>query len=96
MASQVDWRWCNKCQALAYAGNPTVGPCPAGGLHDHTGSGDYTLIQNDEGQDNWRWCNKCQVLAYAGNIPGGPCSAGGQHDHTGSGNYSMFWEAFPN
>jgi hypothetical protein len=22
---QDNWRWCNKCQGLAYAGNPTVG-----------------------------------------------------------------------
>ena len=39
---QNKWSWCNKCQLLAFSGNG-VGPCPAGGNHDHTGSGDYTL-----------------------------------------------------
>ncbi len=42
--SQDNWRWCKKCQVLAYAGNPSaVGACSAGGVHDHTGSGDYVL-----------------------------------------------------
>jgi hypothetical protein len=41
---QDNWRWCTKCQGLAYAGNPTMGACPAGGQHDHAGSGNYTLI----------------------------------------------------
>ena len=39
---QNNWRWCTKCQGLAFAGNPGV--CPAdGGQHDHTGSSDYIL-----------------------------------------------------
>jgi hypothetical protein len=41
---QANWRWCNKCQALAYGGNADLGPCPASGLHDHFGSGDYSLV----------------------------------------------------
>lgn len=39
--TQVNWRWCNKCQALAFAGGATLGACPAGGTHAHTGSGNY-------------------------------------------------------
>ena len=38
---QPDWRWCRKCDGLAYDGQPSV--CPAGGAHDHTGSGAYAL-----------------------------------------------------
>ena len=45
--NQTDWRWCKKCQGLAYAGNPSVGPCPAGGDHDHSGSSDYILYSPD-------------------------------------------------
>jgi hypothetical protein len=89
---QDNWRWCNKCQGLAYAGNPSRGPCPAGGNHDHSGSSNYNLSLNDPsfpGQDNWRWCNKCQGLAYAGNPTTGACPAGGVHDHTGSGQYRL-------
>jgi len=40
---QSNWRWCNKCQLVAFAGNASPGPCPAGGNHNHTGSGNYTL-----------------------------------------------------
>ena len=40
---QDNWRWCNKCQVLAFAGNPSAGPCGAGGQHDHTGSGNYMV-----------------------------------------------------
>jgi hypothetical protein len=91
---QDNWRWCNKCQGLAYAGNPTVGACPAGGTHDHAGSGNYILVLDSPipipyTQDNWRWCNKCQGLAYADNPSVGACPAGGTHDHAGSENYSL-------
>jgi hypothetical protein len=90
---QDNWRWCSKCQGLAFAGNPSLGSCPAGGQHDHGGSGNYTLIQNigefPGGQNNWRWCRQCQGLAFAGNPSLGSCPAGGQHDHTGSGDYTL-------
>jgi hypothetical protein len=91
---QDNWRWCNKCQGLAYAGNAYPGACPAGGEHDHNGSGDYALTTNmgsnaPNAQDNWQWCNKCQVLAYAGDSSPGACSAGGTHDHQGSADYAL-------
>ena len=41
--NQDNWRWCRKCQVLAYAGGSSPGACQAGGMHDHTGSGDYML-----------------------------------------------------
>ena len=91
---QDNWRWCNKCQGLAFAGNPSPGACPAGGTHDHSGSGNYILVLDSPipipfTQDNWRWCNKCQGLAYAGNPSVGACPAGGTHDHAGSENYTL-------
>jgi len=89
---QTNWRWCHKCQGLYFAGNATQGVCPAGGQHDHTGSGDYQLVQNTSayrGQKNWRWCSKCQGMHFAGNATEGTCPAGGQHIHTGSGNYNV-------
>lgn len=90
-AGQDNWRWCRKCQGIYFAGSST-GACPAGGGHDHSGSGDYTLLQGLDaaaGQDNWRWCNKCQGLAFAGNPALGSCPGGGNHDHVGSGNYKL-------
>jgi hypothetical protein len=88
---QNKWRWCNRCQGLAYAGFGP-GPCPAGGLHLQTSSLDYSLILNSSsvpGQNNWRWCRKCQGLAFAGSPAPGLCTAGGRHDHTGSGDYTL-------
>ena len=89
---QQNWRWCHKCQILYFAGNATQGVCPTGGPHDHTGSGNYQLVQNTPaypGQSNWRWCSKCQGIHFAGNPTEGNCPAGGLHIHTGSGNYSL-------
>jgi hypothetical protein len=94
MSEQTNWRWCSKCQVLAFAGDPAPGACAAGGSHDHTGSGDYALMMDVSvpgAQSNWRWCSKCQVLAFAGDPAPGACAAGGSHDHTGSGDY---WLSF--
>jgi hypothetical protein len=38
---QLEWRSCRKCQGLFFG--PFGGPCPAGGLHDATGSFNYGL-----------------------------------------------------
>lgn len=42
-AVQNNWRYCKKCQGLAFAGT-SKGVCPAGGGHDTAGSWDYALI----------------------------------------------------
>ena len=89
---QANWRWCNKCQGLFFAGNPTSGACPAEGGHNFGGSGNYTLQFAGEGaggQINWRWCNKCQGLFFAGNPTSGACPAEGGHNFGGSGNYGL-------
>ncbi|HJY83046.1 MAG TPA: hypothetical protein VKK81_18435, partial [Candidatus Binatia bacterium] len=89
---QNNWKWCNKCQTLVFAGNASAGACPAGGMHDNTKGGTYLIAMNTSavmGQDNWRWCNKCQALSFAGSQTLGTCSAGGVHDHAGSGNYVL-------
>jgi hypothetical protein len=85
---QNNWHWCNKCQGLTFSG---AAICPAGGVHDHTGSGNYKLAINDpgfSGQHGWRWCRKCQELAFAAGAPG-PCPAGGDHDHSASADYGL-------
>ncbi|MBL8041002.1 MAG: matrilysin family metalloendoprotease [Chthonomonas sp.] len=93
--SQSNWRWCNKCQGLFFGGNPNP-KCPAGGEHDKTGSGNYSLLHNSSAaagqQSNWRWCNKCQGLFFGGN-PNPKCPAGGDHVKIGSGNYSLIHRA---
>jgi hypothetical protein len=93
---QNNWRWCHKCQGMYFAGNPTQGVCPAGGAHDHTGSGNYRIPQNLTiyyGLSNWRWCHKCQGMYFAGSPTQGVCPGGGAHDHTGSGDYNLVQNA---
>jgi Gametolysin peptidase M11 len=88
---QTNWRWCQKCQGLGYAGFSS-GVCPSGGAHDFTASSNYALSIDDAafpGQDNWRWCDKCQGLAYAGNAMPGQCPAGGVHDGSRSADYRL-------
>ena len=98
---QSEWKWCNKCQTLSFTGDgSTVGPCAAGGVHDHSGSGNYGLTNtqiNQQGQANWRWCHKCQGLYYAGvtDIPGGKCQAGGAHDGSSSLGYVLSQDGRP-
>jgi hypothetical protein len=88
---QNNWRLCNKCQGLYFAGHTTHGQCPTGGTHDHTGSGNYSLLQNapgSPGQEDWRWCPVCEGLYFAGNSPSrGVCPGGGEHG--GSANYKL-------
>jgi hypothetical protein len=94
VAGESNWRWCKKCQSLAYAGGSTLGSCSAGGNHDHTGSGDYVLAFNAGTvpayeENNWRHCRKCHVLSLAGGAALGACAAGGTHDHAGSGDHLL-------
>src|SRR5262249_18844163 len=40
---QPGWRWCQKCQGMAYAGNPDPRACPAGGKHDTSHSAAHSM-----------------------------------------------------
>lgn len=97
---QVGWRWCRKCQGLFFGrnDNASVGCCLAGGHHDPTTSGLYTVALNDSaapGQSGWRWCHKCEGLFFGRNenFPVGRCPAGGAHEPTSgtsvSGSYTL-------
>jgi hypothetical protein len=44
---QAEWRWCHKCQVLAFT-EQGAGICAAAGRHDHSQSGDYALAFSDE------------------------------------------------
>jgi hypothetical protein len=98
-AGQQGWRWCKKCEGLWFAdgGETRKGKCPAGGSHEDTDSGKYTLIHNDDdakGQQGWRWCKKCEGLWFAdgGESRKGKCPAGDNHDMTDSGKYTVVQE----
>src|SRR5580765_76274 len=96
---QPDWSWCNKCQGLGYGPGFGSSACPAGGTHDGSGSGNYTVdfVGDDTPateQQGWSWCHKCQCIYYALN-PAGPCPAGATHDNTGSGAYAVPMQSAP-
>ena len=91
-ALQSGWRWCKKCNGLAFPGAGSS-VCAGGGSHDHTRSGGYVLRLSavTGSQADWRWCKKCQLLAFAGS-GAGQCSAGGGHDFSASGTYFLHHE----
>lgn len=91
---QVDWRHCNKCSALFYAGNETKGTCPVDhDVHDDSDSGAYELlhtsIQFPFSKNKWRWCRKCEQLFRPPSNNVTFCPRGGTHDHKGSGFYTV-------
>lgn len=90
---QINWRWCNKCGGLFWAGNASAGVCPAGGVHDMQQSGNYSLAMDTPshpGQHDWRWCNKCSGLFWAGGREsGGSCPVGGAHERGFSSDYAL-------
>lgn len=43
---QNNWKWCRKCQGLNYDPNVLHSVCPAGGMHDNSRSGNYSLTDN--------------------------------------------------
>ncbi len=88
-AGQPGWSHCESCDGMIF--NRTT-DCPAGGAHDGSTSGEYTLAHNagpSAGEGNWRYCRKCQGLVFAGAITLGRCAAGGDHDTSVSGEYAL-------
>jgi hypothetical protein len=88
---------CSKCGSLFY---PDQGHniCPAGGQHDSSTSGDYTVFLQNEFNillhNHWYRCTKCGVLfcnlhgwSDGDNLPR-KCAAGGSHT-AGTTQYSL-------
>ena len=78
------WRWCKECATLFFRGTDDVarfGTCPAGDVHNPTGSGEYALIVDQigapppYGQVGWQWCMNCEGLLYVANADWGICPA---------------------
>jgi hypothetical protein len=85
---QAGWKWCCRCMAMFFGTGASV--CAAGGAHDQSGSGDFTLCMGSmHGQFGWGWCCRCGVLWYTPNQSSSYCPAGGNHSHAGSGQYQM-------
>ena len=78
-----NWRWCRKCECLAYAGYPL---CVSGGPHDLSGSMDYALKEASF-RHPYRAhmaCTKCFCVFRSGVVGCGPCASGGNHSADGT------------
>lgn len=86
MATQLDWRFCQKCSTMFYNGYSQKGVCPAGGVHQAAGY-NFDLPHDIPGtptaQTSWRFCQKCTSMFYDGYPQKGVCSAGGGHQAAG-------------
>lgn len=82
IGGQDEWRYCLKCAALFWNGDPRFkGVCARGGAHDAFGVGLNFVIPFEptgvSGQTDWRFCGKCGAMfwngdqAFTGHCPGG-------------------------
>jgi Tachylectin len=86
---QPDWRFCGKCGALFWDGDPNFkGVCHRGGIHEAIGL--RFVIPAKEmgaqtGQPDWRFCGKCASLFWNGdpNFKGVCPKDGAPHSPTG-------------
>jgi hypothetical protein len=94
VSRQDGWRCCVKCGGLYFSYWGVQNACPAGGVHDFAGSGDYALpnnAANPPGQAGWRQCVKCSGMFFSENA-GSKCpvtTPTAHHDATASGAYSI-------
>lgn len=87
---QPNWKFCNKCKGLWWAGDG-MGKCPGGDGHDGARSWNFILApvgSGVTGQDNWRYCNKCHALWWAGNGRGA-CIDNHGHDDARSWDFVL-------
>ena len=84
------WSCCSRCITLFFGAPGAPGACPAGGVHDSSGSWNLFMLNVDgdiagpNQQPGWRMCEKCRVLFYGPNADSSTCSAGGQHNASAS------------
>jgi hypothetical protein len=79
MPEQSNWRRCQKCNSMFWAGYGG-GKCLKGGIHSSQGY-DFVLPHSQvrEGsQSNWRFCKNFHVMFFNG-YAGGQCVGGGPH-----------------
>jgi hypothetical protein len=88
MAEQKDWRFCVKCMAMFFDGDPArKGSCPAGSGHTAMGFNfvlPFDVPESGTAQKLWRFCAKCMAMFFDGDpARKGVCSAGGGHSAQG-------------
>lgn len=89
MSAQWDWRYCGKCQVLAFDGFMQKGLCAGGGVHKAIGynfgiwGGEVEPVESPVFQISWRHCGKCRALFFNGYPDKGRCPGGGGHQAVG-------------
>jgi hypothetical protein len=95
MPTQVEWRFCQKCNAMFYNGLPQKFVCTGNrtttalvGHGGHEAQGfvfdlPYDQPETPNVQTGWRQCGKCGVLFWQGAQPS-VCIAGGAHEPAGN------------
>jgi hypothetical protein len=84
MATQDQWRFCDKCHGMFWDGAPNT-VCPAGDKHHAQGfmfTLPFNLPETPTAQTNWRFCDKCHGMFFAA-APNSRCPVGGQHNAQG-------------
>jgi hypothetical protein len=85
---QTDWRFCGKCFAMFFDGNPnTKGICDAG-PGGHQSQGFMFVLPHDvpgtaTAQTAWRFCQKCFCMFFDGADNKGSCAGRGGHQAQG-------------
>ena len=80
MGEQANWRFCQKCHGMFFAGYGG-GRCPGGDKHSAQGANfvlPYDLPSGPTAQQGWRFCKNCCAMFFEG-YGGGRCPAGGSH-----------------
>lgn len=97
--SEGNWRYCHRCAGLFFGPETATSICPAGGTHDASRSGPYSLMVGpvmpktgsgslEAPQAGWLKCWKCRSLFFGAR--GGVCPRDhGRHDGTGSAPYHV-------
>lgn len=86
MATQRDWRFCHRCNALFFDGFPDKGACAAGGGHVAMGLNfdvPHDVPETENAQGAWRFCHKCCSMFFDGSPDKGTCARGGGHEAAG-------------
>jgi hypothetical protein len=84
MASQNNWRGCNKCSAVFFNGFPDKGTCP-GGPGGHVAQSfnfqlPFNVPETAKAQAQWFGCDRCSSLFFGGFGAAKGCPAGGFHN----------------
>jgi hypothetical protein len=87
-----NWRFCHKCFAMFYDGNPRKGRCPTGDGHEAQGLNfnlPHGIAETARDQAQWRYCRKCVSMFFDGFETQGACPGGGGHEAGSEHNFVL-------